>query len=112
MICDSTPKPPYYVVTFASQRTDSDPEEYDAVGEKLDSLARQQPGFLGVESTRDAQGFGITLPYWKDRQSIINWKKNADHLVAQLLGKTKFYKNFTTRIAKVERAYNLEDSLS
>ncbi|CAH2354408.1 hypothetical protein CLIB1423_16S02014 [[Candida] railenensis] len=104
----STPKPPYYVVTFASQRSDSNPEEYNAIGEKLDSLAREQPGFLGVESTRDSSGFGITLSYWKDRQSIINWKQNADHLVAQQLGKERFYENFTTRIAKVEREYSLK----
>lgn len=108
MLFASTPKPPYYVVTFASQRSDSDAEEYNAIGEKLDSLAREQPGFLGVESTRDSNGFGITLSYWKDRQSIINWKQNADHLVAQQLGKEKFYENFTTRIAKVEREYSLK----
>ena len=27
-------------------------------------LARQQPGFLGVESARGEDGFGITVSYW------------------------------------------------
>ncbi|CAK7902125.1 hypothetical protein CAAN1_07S00892 [[Candida] anglica] len=102
-----TPKTPYYVVTFTSQRTESHQKEYDEISDIMESLAEKQPGYLGVESARDSSGLGITLSYWKDRESILNWKRNTDHLLAQKLGKEKFYENYSTRVAKVEHAYEL-----
>ena len=55
-------------------------------------LAAKQPGFLGVESARS--GVGITVSYWRDQESIVAWKRNAEHQVAQKLGRQKFYAQF------------------
>lgn len=104
----TTPKPPYYLVSFTSQRTTSDPEEYDSISNEMVNLAVAQKGYLGHELTRDSSGFGITLSYWEDRISILNWRNQVEHLHAQRLGREKFYQNFITRIAKVEREYLLE----
>ena len=67
-------------------------------------LAAQQPGFLGVESAREE--LGITVSYWSDLDSIKAWKRNAEHLEAQKMGREKWYSNYKTRIARVERDYN------
>ena len=45
------PVPPYYVVTFASQRTEGD-HGYGAMADEMVALAAKQPGYLGVESAR------------------------------------------------------------
>jgi heme-degrading monooxygenase HmoA len=66
-------------------------------------LAAEQPGFLGIESARE--GLGITVSYWLDLESIKKWKANAEHLVAQKLGREQWYTSFRVRIAKVERDY-------
>ncbi|MEY4764446.1 MAG: hypothetical protein RI907_1119 [Pseudomonadota bacterium] len=100
-----TPQPPYYSVIFASQRTARD-NGYTEMADLLDKLAAQQPGFLGAEFARDASGFGITVSYWQDLDSIARWKAQATHLQAQALGKSDWYEGFELRIAKVERAYN------
>lgn len=100
-----TPEPPYYAVIFASQRT-AHPDGYNDMAARLDQLAARQPGYLGAEFARDAGGFGITVSYWKDLESIANWKAEATHLEAQRLGKSDWYEGFELRIAKVERAYN------
>src|SRR5690349_18720828 len=55
-----TPKPPYYAVIFTSTRTAVD-EGYGAVADRMVALAAGQPGFLGVESTRGADGLGVLL---------------------------------------------------
>lgn len=101
-----TPSSPYYAVIFASQRTGGDSNGYAEMADLLDRLAPDQPGFLGVEYARDASGFGITVSYWADLQSIGNWKAQADHMQAQVLGKSRWYEGFELRISKVERAYN------
>ena len=98
----STPKPPYYAVIFTSLLTE-DNNGYGDMADKMLTLAATQPGFLGVESARE--GIGITVSYWADLEAIKNWKANAEHAEAQKLGREKWYANFKTRIAKVERNY-------
>ena len=100
----STPAPPYYAVIFSSRRTGID-AGYGAMADHMVDLAARQPGFLGVESTRGADGFGITVSYWASLQSIAAWKANAEHRVAQATGRRQWYQHFEVRIARVERAY-------
>jgi heme-degrading monooxygenase HmoA len=97
-----TPEPPYWAVLFTSQRTGGD-QGYGAMAERMLALAQDQPGYLGVESVRDASGLGITLSYWRDEESIRRWKAVAEHRVAQELGKSRWYESFALRVAKVER---------
>lgn len=97
-----TPEPPYYTVIFTSLRTEGD-NGYDAMAARMEELASQQPGFLGIEAAREE--VGITVSYWKDLESIRSWKANAEHLVAQRLGRERWYTDFHLRVAKVERAY-------
>jgi heme-degrading monooxygenase HmoA len=101
----SLPAPPYYAVIFTNQRGKADPAGYAATADRMVELAALQPGFLGVESTRDAEGFGITVSYWADEASIRAWKANAEHRIAQETGMERWYEHYETRVAKVERAY-------
>jgi heme-degrading monooxygenase HmoA len=103
----SLPAPPYYVVCFSSVRTDVD-NGYGTMADAMVDLASQQPGFLGVESLRGADGFGITNSYWLDETSIRNWKKVVDHLAAQSQGRREWYRHYEVRVAKVERAYSFD----
>jgi heme-degrading monooxygenase HmoA len=97
----NTPKPPYYAVIFASQRTEGD-LGYGKMAEKMVELATQQEGFLGVESARD-EGLGITVSYWESLEAIKKWKDHSLHRVAQEKGKTVWYQNYSLRVCKVER---------
>lgn len=100
-----TPKPPYYAVIFTSERTNGD-DGYSQMSLEVEKLVKNQPGFLGVESARN--DLGITVSYWKDLESIRNWKENEYHIIARENGRKTWYKNFKVRIAKVERDYSFE----
>lgn len=97
-----TPEPPYYAVIFTSLRTEGE-NGYGRMADRMVELAAQQPGFLGVESARE--GLGITVSYWASLEAIANWKQQAQHLVAQRLGKEKWYAAFRLRVCRVERDY-------
>ena len=107
----NTPEPPYYAVIFTSKLGDND-DGYDAMGQALVELADQQPGFLGIETTRGADGLGITISYWKDEESIQAWKAQTQHLLAQKNGIERWYSHYELRVAKVERAYSGPDGRS
>lgn len=101
----ATPPTPYYAVIFTSLRTDID-QGYGDMAERMVELAAQQAGFLGVESARE--GVGITVSYWQDLASIKAWKANTEHLLAQQTGRSDWYRQYKTRIAKVERDYGFD----
>lgn len=100
------PQPPYYAVVFTSLRTGEDDAGYDKMAEKMERMAAQQPGYLGIESARGEDGLGITVSYWKDQASLKAWKKVSEHLAAQALGRTRWYRWYHVRVAKVERDYS------
>ncbi len=95
----------YYAVIFAAVRNDSDHEEYARVAKRMVELAKAHKGFLGMESVRGADGFGITISYWQTLEDIQAWKANSEHMAAQELGRSKWYRSYRVRICKVEREY-------
>ncbi len=74
------------------------------MADEMEGLARSMPGFLGVDSVRDAEGRGITVSYWRDPADIVRWRDHLRHREAQRLGRASWYDSFTLRIARVESA--------
>jgi heme-degrading monooxygenase HmoA len=97
-----TPEPPYVAVIFTSLRTEGD-NGYAVMSRRMDELAAQQPGYLGIEAARD--GLGITVSYWADEDAARAWKQVAEHLVAQQRGREVWYADYRVRIAVVGREY-------
>ena len=81
-----TPEPPYYAVIFTSVRTEVEAN-------------------VTFDSAQE-DNTGITVSYWKDLESIKNWKMNAEHTIARETGRSDWYQAFKVRIAKVERDYD------
>ncbi len=98
-------EPPYFVVIFSSQRTAGE-NGYAATAERMAELAQTIPGYLGIESVRGEDGFGITVSYWRDEQAIGLWRNQAEHLLAQARGKQEWYDQYKICVAKVERSYS------
>ena len=100
-----TPRPPYYAVIFTTTRTEGD-NGYETMAHKMAALAETMPGYLGAESARN--DIGITVSYWKDLESIKNWKYQTDHVMARDMGRAVWYASYRLRIALVERDYGFE----
>ncbi|CAL2078009.1 antibiotic biosynthesis monooxygenase [Tenacibaculum dicentrarchi] len=101
MIEDSL-KTPYYAVIFTTILSDN-LNGYDAMATKMEVLAKQQKGYLGIEFARSK--VGITVSYWQDLDAIVQWKNNIEHLEAREMGRAQWYKKYQLRICKVEREY-------
>ena len=99
---------PYYAVIFTSTQTETI-EGYSEMAEKMENLAKQQKGFIGIDSARNE--VGITVSYWESLEAIKNWKANTDHLFAQQKGREQWYNWYNVRICKVEREYEFVKAL-
>ncbi|MCP5052830.1 MAG: antibiotic biosynthesis monooxygenase [bacterium] len=106
----NTPDPPYYAVIFTNQRTELDDDGYNKTAETIARLASDQPGYLGIESVRNPDGFGVTISYWKSLEDIKNWKANSTHQSVQKKGQEKWYDHYTVRVCKVEKQYSFHRS--
>ena len=70
----------YYAVIFTSTQTETI-KGYSEMADQMETLAKKQNDFLGIESARSS--IGITVSYWKNLDAINQWKANTDHLFAQ-----------------------------
>lgn len=98
---------PYYAVIFTNLLSE-DTDGYHDMAFKMEELAKQQPGYLGLESARDE--LGVTISYWESLEAISAWKENLEHLEAQQKGRDRWYRWYKTRICKVEREYQFTRS--
>jgi len=92
-------------VIFTSQRTTYN-KGYEEFNEQLDKLAREQKGFIKQESTRQENGFGISISYWENEESAKAFKKLPIHIEAQQKGKSIYYQWYDVKICEVNRHYS------
>jgi heme-degrading monooxygenase HmoA len=74
----------------------------------MERLAREIPGYLGIESVRDNSGFGITVSYWESEQAIATWRSHPEHLDTQARGRRDWYARYELRVARVERTASFD----
>ena len=92
-----------FAVIFTSTRTEGG-NGYAEAAERMAELVSEQPGFLGVESVRGADGVGITVSYWESEAAILAWQ-HPEHRLIQQRGRSIWYSAFHTRVCRVEREY-------
>ncbi len=88
-----------FAVVFSNQRTKHDAAEYQATARAMEELAAKQPGFLGIESARGEDGFGITVSYWESLEAIKRWRDEPSHRAG---ARTRIFLR-AIRIARVHR---------
>jgi heme-degrading monooxygenase HmoA len=104
------PELPYYAVIFTALRNHNDAPGYEAAAARMVELAATMPGYIGVESTRDELGLGITVSYWQSLADIDRWRKHAEHTAARASGRKDWYDHYELRVARIERDYGWDRS--
>ncbi|MBI1180006.1 MAG: antibiotic biosynthesis monooxygenase [Alphaproteobacteria bacterium] len=93
-----------YAVIFTS-RLGAEAADYALWADRIEALARNQPGYLGHDSLRDQDGLGITVSYWNSEDAIARWRAHAEHATARSLGRERFYDWFRLDVCRVTRTY-------
>lgn len=92
-------------VIFVNRRTADDAPGYAAAADAMDAAAARQPGYLGVDSVRDADGNGITVSYWASEADAIAWRDQADHARTRARGRERWYESYHTIVTRIMRDY-------
>ena len=95
-----------YAVIFRATINKLD-EAYSKTASRMRELALNEYGCSGFFSVTEGNQ-EISISYWKEQKSIIEWKKNAEHMAAQELGKSEWYKSYDVQVVEVIREYKRE----
>lgn len=93
-------------VIFVAQRTPDDEAGYADAAEAMVSLARRQPGYVGIDSARGADGVGITVSYWSTEAAARAWRDHPDHAAIRDAGRDRWYSWYDLHVATVSRSYD------
>jgi len=104
----SQPKEPMQIILFRSKLTDQAGEDYQAMNAEMESLVRQNPGFIDVKSYKSEDGERLTVVWWRDEKSLLEWRNLMRHREAQSTGRQKWYQYYNMEVASVTRTSSFE----
>jgi len=91
------------IIAFRSKLTSEAGGDYQTTNAEMEALVRQNPGFIDVKSYRSEDGERLTLVWWKDEESLREWRNQVEHRAAQQAGREKWYQYYKMDVAKVIR---------
>ncbi|MBE8232927.1 MAG: antibiotic biosynthesis monooxygenase [Endozoicomonadaceae bacterium] len=92
-----------YAVIFRA-KTEKLDDTYAELAKRMRELAIQK--YNCSEFTAVTEGTSeIAISYWKSLSDIKVWKQDSEHLVAQEMGKKKWYKSYRVQVVEILREY-------
>lgn len=98
------PPRPRFVVIFRA-RTRALDDEYLKVAARMRELAMSRFGCLEFQAVTEGHE-EVALSYWSDEASIRAWKSHAEHVLAQQLGRERWYESYLVQVAQITREYS------
>ena len=86
-------------------------DEYMDIAAKLRPELDQIEGFISIErfqSVHNPQKV-LSLSFWKDEESIRQWRNIELHRIAQKEGRSSIFDNYRLRVATVQRDYGMTE---
>ena len=96
------------IILFRSKLTAEAGADYHAMNAEMESLVRQNPGFIDVKSYQSEDGERLTVVWWRDEESLRQWREQVRHRVAQETGRAKWYEYYKMEVTSVIRENSFE----
>lgn len=90
------------IVLFRSKLVDQ-PDGYADMAQEMLDAAKTMPGFIDVKAFKADDGERLTLVWWRDEETLRGWRTHARHLVAQRLGRERWYEYYKIEVAEIIR---------
>lgn len=86
-------------------------EEYLEIAENLKLELSKIRGFISIERFQSISNSEkiVSLSFWKDEESVKEWRNLETHRVAQQKGRNSVFDHYRLRIAGVIRDYGMTD---
>ena len=92
-----------YAVIFKAEINTLD-SNYTEMAKRMRELAINEYDCCDFTSTTEGN-IEIAISYWSNLDHIKKWKQDPEHLTAQEMGKSKWYKSYTVQVVEIIREY-------
>jgi heme-degrading monooxygenase HmoA len=98
-------------VIFEVWPADGERETYLHIAANLRPLLDQIDGFISIERFQSivTPGKMLSLSFWRDEESIEEWRTLEKHRAAQAVGRDHVFSDYRLRIAGVVRDYGMTE---
>lgn len=96
------------IVLFRSMLTAAAGSDYAAMADEMLARARTLPGFIDFKSFSAEDGEHLSVIRWESQETLRAWTDDLRHVVAQRLGREKWYEYFRVEVADVVRSYGFD----
>ncbi|BBT70929.1 MULTISPECIES: antibiotic biosynthesis monooxygenase family protein [Enterobacteriaceae] len=98
-------------VLFEAQAAADHQARYLVLAAELNAALAHIPGFIAIERFKSLsrEGTILSLSWWESEASVLEWKRNALHQMAQEEGKRTIFSHYRIRIAQVIREYSSDE---
>ncbi len=96
-------------VIFEFSPADEHRREYFDLATELRPMLESIDGFISVERFESvtAPGKYVSLSFWRDELALAEWRRMAEHRVAQARGRGHIFTDYRLRVADVARDYGM-----
>lgn len=91
------------VVVFRNRLRRGDAAAYQRTAERMDALARTQPGFRSLKTFAADDGERVTISEFDSLEAVSAWRANVEHLEAQRRGRAEFYAEYSLQTCELIR---------
>lgn len=86
-------------------------DEYLNIAASLRPELSKIEGFISIERFQSITNPGkvLSLSFWKDEESIRQWRNTELHRMAQKKGRSSVFSDYRLRVAMVQRDYGMAD---
>ena len=93
------------IVLFRSMLTADAGADYATMAGEMLARAQTLPGFIDFKSFAADDGEHVAVIRWESQELLRAWTDDLRHVVAQRLGREKWYEYFRVEVAEVVRSY-------
>ena len=79
------------ITLFRSRLTSQAGDDYSAMAAEMLERARIYPGFSAMKEFKAEDGERLTVVWWENDALQAAWRRDERHLVAQKLGRERWY---------------------
>jgi heme-degrading monooxygenase HmoA len=91
------------ITVFRSRLKPGVRDEYNALVERMNELARTMPGYISHKGYLADDGERMTIVEFEHEEGLRAWRTNPEHIAAQKLARQKYYTEYQVQVCTLDR---------
>jgi heme-degrading monooxygenase HmoA len=101
-------EPRMIVTVFRSRLRPGLQDEYVALVERMNQIAKTIPGYIAHKGFWADDGERVTIVEFEHEEGQRAWRTHPEHIEAQKLGRTKYYEMYDIKVCNVVYDHHYE----